>query len=191
MSKRPRVTGGIVLGWKGRRPMAVTDDPEAEPAYTEPEITYSATPQICGFPWRVSNTSFSIGPLTGPQTGILASELLTTLNGATLSGSRIYLREQYTESVVSDGGGYAWGGAVTGGSAEIVVRDYNDLTNENVVPTLDSGTGVATPAIIMWQIAIVRYVDGEYYLCDSLSPPDNSGPSALTFPGDFDINNPL
>ena len=74
MSDKPRVTGGIVLGLKGKRPMAFADEPETSVVSSDPVVTYSAVPQICGFPWRTSSDGvFSIGPLTGPQTGILAA----------------------------------------------------------------------------------------------------------------------
>ena len=76
-------------------------------------------------------------------------------------------------------------------AAEIVVRDYVDETDENVLPSLVNISGVTTPATIMWQIAVVRYVDGEYYLCNTLVPPNSSAPLTFTFPDDFDINNPL
>ena len=178
--------------------MAVTEEPETEIASTTPVVTYSAVPQICGFPWRIGSSSiFSIGPLTGPQTGLLAPEIHTSLRGPDSStGVRIYLREFYQESVVTDGVSYYWGGQVTDpatglAAAEIVVRDYADETDENVIPSLNIFTGATTPATIMWQIAIVRFVDGEYYLCDTLIPPDNTVPSSLVFPDDFDTDNPL
>ncbi len=191
MSRRPKVTGGIILGWKGKRPMAVADEPEDVVASSNPVVTYSAVAQICGFPWRAeADGEFSIGPITGPQTGILAAEITTRLD-LSGDGARIYLREQYSQSVANDGGSYSWDGGVTSGSAEIVVRPYDNTTNENVAPTLDAGTGVATPATSMWQIAIVKYYEGQYYLCITLNPPDNGVPSAKVFPTEFDTENPL
>lgn len=191
MSDKPRVTGGIVLGLKGKRPMAVADEPEEELRFSNPVVTYSAIPQICGFPWRTGNDGvFSIGPITGPQTGILAAEITTTLNLAG-DGARIYIREKYSQLVANDGGSYSWDGAISDGVAEIIVRAYSDLTDENVAPTLDAGTGVATPATSMWQVAIVKYYEGQYYLCITLNPPDNGVPSAKVFPTEFDTANPL
>lgn len=191
MSRRPKVTGGIILGWKGKRPMAVADEPEDVVAPSDPVVTYSAVAQICGFPWRTeADGSFSVGPLTGPQTGILAAEITTRLDGNG-GGVQIFLREQYSQSVVSDGGSHSWGGGVTSASAEIVIRPYDNTTDENVAPTLDAGTGVDTPATSLWQLAIVRYYQGQYYLCDTLNPPDNGVPYARVFPDEFDIENPL
>ncbi len=170
--------------------MAVAEEPDEEIVFSDPVVTYSAIPQICGFPWRTSvDGIFSIGPLTGPQTGILATEITTTLN-LDGDGARIYLREHYTESVASDGGYYVWSGGVVDGTSEIVVRPYSDTTNENVLPYLD-GSGYATPATIMWQIAIVKYYEGQYYLCNTLNPPDNGVPYDRVFPTEFDTANPL
>ena len=107
MSRRPTITGGIILGMRGKRPMAVADEPESDVVFSDPSVIYSAVPQICGFPWRTdSDGEFSIGPITGPQTGILAAEITTRLdvNG---SGAQICLLERYSQSVANDGGSYS------------------------------------------------------------------------------------
>lgn len=191
MIRKPKITGGIILGMRGKRPMAVADEPESDVVFSDPSVIYSAVPQICGFPWRIdSDGEFSIGPITGPQTGILAAEITTRLdvNG---SGAQICLLERYSQSVANDGGSYSWDGGVTDASAEIVIRPYDNTSDENVAPALDPGTGVATPATSMWQLAIVKYYEGQYYLCITLNPPNNGVPSVKVFPTEFDTANPL
>lgn len=178
-----RVTGGILLGSRGQRPMAFTDDDEA-PSTREVTTSYAARSiNIMGLPRRVRQGVWSVGPMIGQYITSIAP---AWEGGIPEGGCSFYLYEEFSPSLreVSPGKYLETGGYVAYDGPLIVQRPWNYVDTESQSYIYDSSGTVTRRGISMLLISVVYEQDGMYYFCTYLSDP-------YTFPTSFDIEHPL
>ncbi len=192
-SKQLRVTGGIVLGQRGRRPMAVADEEEA-PAFNSGTTSYAARKPIpiIGLPvWNSGDETWTIGPVMGRYINQLATAWTGVIPE---NGSEFYIYEEYSPDLFLSGGSWRRSGKYSVNTAPVIVqRDYGYSDTESRNYTFNSATGVVTQtAIVLTRICVVHEVDGVYYFMNKgSSAPDDPPHFAYTYPTDFDITNQL
>lgn len=191
---RLRVTGGIILGQHGKRPMAFADE-ENEFQFSNQQTRYSArTPiPIIGLPvWSSVSETWKVGPIMGRYIDAMATAWEGTIPEG---GCEFYIYEEYQPDLFNYSAG-VWirSGKISGvGPPVIVQRDYGYVDTESQNYVYSSVTGVVSQnAIALTRISVVREVDGVYYLMDTATAgPDDSPFFVYTYPTNFDTANPL
>lgn len=190
---RLRVTGGIILGQHGKRPMAFADE-ENEFQFSNQKTRYSArTPiPIIGLPvWSSVSETWKVGPIMGRYIDAMATAWEGTIPEG---GCEFYIYEEYSPDLFLSGATYVRSGKYSVNTAPVIVqRDYEYVDTESRSYSFNSGTGVVTQtAIALTRISVVREVDGVYYLMDTATAgPDDSPFFVYTYPTNFDTANPL
>lgn len=192
--KKLRVTGGIILGSRGRRPMAFTDDEESFQFPTLSTVYASRKPyQIIGFPYRTLVTDlvtlWRIRPHASRHTDLIADAWEGEIPDG---GCQFFIKDEFYPSLVASGGSFYVNGLYYSESCEIVQRDWSYTDTETRDYSFDSGTGVVSQsAIRMTRISVVYEADGVYYLSNQVAPDDGPSHTAVTFPANFVIEHPL
>lgn len=170
-----RTTGGILIGGHfGRRPPMAFCEEESR-RREDSIITSYNKPEILGFPFRGSGSSFTVAPVIAPYSGVLSAEWTGTIPD---EGCQFYLVETYEEDIQSSGGGsYLISGVPLNPSAVIVQEayDFNGPGYLEVPSTWAGGATPGGPVSLAWSLSLVAGIDGRYYLCTSFvnSPPPN------------------
>lgn len=192
---RLRVTGGIILGQHGKRPMAFADE-ENEFQFSNQQTRYSArTPiPIIGLPvWSSVSETWKVGPIMGRYIDAMATAWEGTIPEG---GCEFHIYEEFSPELFYYAPTPTWvrsGKAVTVTAPVIVQRDwqYSDTESRNYVYSSVTGV-VSQTAIKLTRISVVYEADGVYYFRDTgSSAPDDPTHSAYTYPTDFDTANPL
>ena len=191
-TQRPRLrtTGGIVIGQRGRMPMAITDDPVRRFSRS-PSFSYTGH-QIWGFPWK-NGASFSVGPVVGPRGRQLSDEWVGTIPSG---GCQFWLTEVYDEDIILVDGLYYRSGHVSPVSTSISQAAFSNAVDPSI-PSAWGGSGDAGPSQVTaaWLLSVVKEDNGAYYLCTDVGAPGFPRlglPSPMpVYPDDFDITNPL
>lgn len=191
---RYRVSGGILLGSRSKRPMAVSSNSEeSEVIVTQSTILSVAKPyQVIGYPRLVGTVSniriWRVGPINSRKLQVL----VPAWEGAILvGGCQFFIRDEYYPELTLSGGTYYRTGRAIGVSSEIVQKEWSYSDTESRNYSYNSATGAITQtAIVLTRISVVKEEEGVYYLCTLISP-DDPPHNAFSFPADFDLEHPL